>query len=133
MRHVSKTPLTSMLVGLISLAATLPLSAQTLEGQELRSLISGKRVYLETPYGVEFPLYYQVDGSVTGDGTDLGLARFFAPRETGEWWVDGNNLCQRFPTWYDGETSCFTIQRTGDVTLEWTRDDGQSGSARIAG
>ncbi|WP_198586046.1 hypothetical protein [Pararhizobium haloflavum] len=110
-----------------------PALAQDMSGEQLESLVSGKRVYLQTPYGGEFPLVYASDGSVTGDGSDLGLARFFAPRETGNWWVDGANLCQQFPTWYEGEASCFTIEKTGDNTINWQRDDGQSGTARIEG
>lgn len=106
--------------------------AQQVEGDGLRSLVEGKTIYLETPFG-EFPLVYNTDGSVTGDGTDLGLARYFAPRETGQWWIDGPNLCQQFPTWYDGEASCFVIEKTSETTINWQRDDGQAGKARIEG
>ena len=106
---------------------------EPVSGSGLEQLVSGKRVYLATPYGGEFPLIYNTDGTVTGDGSELGLARFFAPRETGRWWVDGNNLCQQFPTWYDGKVSCFTIEKTGEASITWVRDDGQSGTARIEG
>lgn len=123
------------LVAFATLSSALLLSVasaqEPVEGNGLETLISGKRVYLSTPYGGEFPLIYNVDGTVTGDGSELGLARFFAPRETGKWWVEGENLCQQFPTWYKGEVSCFTIEKTGDATITWVRDDGQSGSARI--
>lgn len=119
--------------GLLVTATSVAAQAQQLAGEALRDLVAGKRVYLQTPFGGEFPLHYKVDGSVTGDGTELGLARFFAPRETGSWWVDGGNLCQQFPTWYDGRTSCFTIEKTGSDTINWTRDDGQSGQARVEG
>jgi hypothetical protein len=125
------------LVALAALSSVVLMSGasaqEAVEGSGIEALISGKRVYLSTPYGGEFPLIYNADGTVTGDGTELGLARFFAPRETGKWWVEGANLCQQFPTWYRGEVSCFTIEKTGDTTITWVRDDGQSGSARIEG
>lgn len=98
----------------------------------IRELVSGKRIYLETPFGGEFPLRYAANGRVSGDGTKLGLGQYFAPKETGDWWVEGGQLCQQFPTWYKGRTSCFKLQQTGAGALRWQRDDGYSGNARIA-
>ncbi len=106
---------------------------EPLAGARLVELVSGKRVYLATPLGGEFPLHYEPGGLVTGDGTKVGLGRFLAPRETGRWWVDGKRLCQKWPTWYKGQTSCFTITPTGPGRISWTRDDGTSGRARIEG
>ena len=120
-----------------ALAATLalatPAAADALRGSELKSLVSGKRVYLQTPFGGEFPLYYQTSGTVSGDGSALGLGKFMAPKETGKWWVDGANLCQQWPTWSDGQATCFTVEKTGASTINWLRDDGKSGTARIEG
>lgn len=112
-------------------ATTLAAAAEPLAGDEIRSMVNGKRVYLATPFGGEFPLHYKTNGQVTGDGTALGLGKYFAPRETGRWFVDGNRLCQQFPTWYKGKVSCFTLQKTGEASLRWKRDDGYSGRARI--
>ncbi|MEL6920449.1 MAG: hypothetical protein AAFO77_05405 [Pseudomonadota bacterium] len=99
----------------------------------MKNFVNGKRVYLKVPLGGEFPLFYQTNGNVSGDGTALGLGRYFAPKETGRWYVRGSQLCQQFPTWYDGEVSCFRIFKTGETTLRWTRDDGYSGRARVEG
>jgi len=109
-----------------------PASAEWLDNDStIRSLVAGKRVYLKVPLGGEFPLYYQSNGRVTGDGSALGLGKYLAPRETGEWWVDGGKLCQRFPTWYKAKTTCFRIRPTSETRLRWERDDGYSGRARI--
>ncbi|MDN2579546.1 hypothetical protein [Aquibium sp. ELW1220] len=121
-----------------ALAATCMVTAaaaasEPLAGDRLNDLVSGKRIFLSTPFGGEFPLFYKPNGAVTGDGTKLGLGRFFAPTETGRWWVDGKRLCQKWPTWYKGQTSCFTITPTGPGRIGWTRDDGTSGKARIEG
>lgn len=110
-----------------------PAAAEQMAGAAIRDTIKGKRVYLGTPFGGEFPLYYRSDGQVSGDGTAFGLGRYFAPRETGRWFIEGDRLCQQFPTWYNGRVSCFTLRRTGETTLRWRRDDGYSGRARIEG
>lgn len=119
-----------VLIGTIVLTSTSGLAEQ-LSGSALENFVSGKRVHLKIPLGGEFPLQYRTNGQVTGDGTKTGLGKYFAPKETGKWFVEGEKLCQQFPTWYKGKLSCFTIERTGSTTLNWVRDDGYSGKARI--
>ena len=129
-------PNTSILALVSTLAffsAAVPASADQLSGSELKQFVNGKRVYLATPFGGEFPLNYKRTGVVTGDGSALGLGKFLAPTESGRWWVKGENLCQQWPTWYDGRTTCFRIKKTGERSLNWVRDDGRSGKARIEG
>ncbi|AKI00714.1 hypothetical protein IMCC20628_02009 [Hoeflea sp. IMCC20628] len=109
------------------------LSAEWLTGSELKRFVNGKLVYLATPFSGEFPLNYKRSGIVTGDGTSLGLGKFLAPTENGRWWVKGENLCQQWPTWYGGKATCFRIEKTGEQTLNWIRDDGRRGKARIDG
>lgn len=128
-RHSMFGLMAALCVFLAPIAAT----AEQLAGSELKSFVTGKRVYLATPFGGEFPLNYMSSGAVTGDGSALGLGRFLAPKETGRWWVRGDRLCQQWPTWYDGKPSCFQIRKTGERTLNWVRQDGRSGKARIDG
>lgn len=108
-------------------------SAQDLSGDALKGFIAGKTINLKTPYGLELPLIYRSNGQVSGDVSGFTMARMFAPRETGKWWVKDNRLCQQWPTWYDGKALCFTVKQTGERTISWVRDDGLSGTARIAG
>lgn len=117
----------------LSLVLASPTLAESLQGKEIVETVSGKRVYLSTPFGGEFPLFYKPNGSVSGDGTKLGLGKYFAPKETGRWWVDGTRLCQKWPTWYRGKTSCFEIRPAGPGAIFWTRDDGAKGKARVEG
>jgi hypothetical protein len=106
--------------------------AQAISGEELRRLVSGRTVYLAAPLGGEFPLKYNPNGSVSGDGKAVGLGRFYAARETGRWFMKGDNLCQQFPTWYSGQRLCFTVQDLGNRRIRWTRDNGDTGVARVA-
>jgi hypothetical protein len=107
-------------------------NAEVLSGEALRQLVNGRTVYLSAPLGGEFPLSYRTDGTVTGDGNAVGLGRFYAARETGRWYMTGNNLCQQFPTWYSGQRLCFTVSKLGANKIRWTRDNGDTGVARVA-
>ena len=106
-------------------------SANQLDGVEIKSMITGKRVFLATKWGIEFPLTYSRNGKVSGDGTAIGLGQYFAPKETGKWWINGNRMCQQFPTWYNGRTFCFKLESKGGNRFLWIRDDGASGFARL--
>lgn len=106
--------------------------AEVLNPTQIKQTVVGKRVLLATRYGIEFPLVYKSNGKVAGDGTGTGLGKFFAPKETGRWWIKGNELCQKFPTWYDGRTQCFTLEKIGGRKLKWQSKDGRSGTARIS-
>ncbi len=105
------------------------------EGQlrtdEIRALVTGKRIYLATPLGGEIPLYYRPDGQVDGSGEAVGLGRWLKPKDSGRWWVEQNKLCQQWQTWYDGERMCFTLSRAGENRVSWRRENGESGVARL--
>lgn len=113
--------------------ATAPAAAEPIAGKAIRDTVAGKTVLLSTPYGFEIPLRYRADGVVAGDISGVTLARMFAPKEEGKWWIDGRRLCQQWTSWYDGKVLCFTLARTGERTIAWTRQDGLTGTARIRG
>ncbi|MEM1039512.1 MAG: hypothetical protein AAGI12_08575 [Pseudomonadota bacterium] len=127
----SKSTLFAVTLASAFLAQPMMAEAKTLSGNDIKQKISGKKVLLQTRWG-NFPLRYRTNARVTGDGSALGLAKFFAPKETGRWWVANNRLCQKFPTWYKGQTSCFSLRSTGPNRLSWVRQDGASGTAVIS-
>jgi hypothetical protein len=124
---------TAFAVGMIWMVGGGHALAEPLSGEAIRQLVADKNVYLSTPYGLEFPLRYNSNGTVSGDASGFSMARMLAPKEDGTWWVKGPKLCQKWKTWYDGKTLCFTVNKTGDSTISWKRDDGLAGTARIKG
>jgi hypothetical protein len=115
-------------------ACVLSLAAQAntpVEGEAIKQMISGKRIYLAAPVGGEFPLFYRADGQVDGSGEAVGLGRFLKPKDKGRWWVNGKSLCQKWETWYEGKTICFTLTDLGGSKLKWVQDNGDTGIARI--
>ena len=124
----------SATVVVLSLAMFLPITAQAdvLNPTQIKQTVVGKRFLLATRFGIEFPLVYKSNGSVAGDGSGTGLGKFFAPKETGKWWIKGRELCQKFPTWYDGRTQCFTLEKIGRGKFKWQTKDGRSGIARVS-
>lgn len=127
--------MTRLVASITSLAALIGVTshsiAEPLSGDAVKKLVSGKQVYLSTPYGVELLLQYRADGAVRGDVSGISVASLFAPRETGKWWIARNQLCQQWPTWYDSRQFCFTIEQRGENSISWRRDDGLRGTARI--
>jgi hypothetical protein len=119
----------------LAFLAALPMPVRA-EGErysdsDIQRLIVGKRIYLAAPLGGEFPLNYRRSGTVDGSGEAVGLGRLAKPNDTGKWWIREDRLCQQFSTWYKGAPMCFELYRTGERTLKWIRDNGQTGTARI--
>ena len=106
-------------------------AAEELEGPEIKKLIAGETVRLNTPFGIALPLRYRTDGVVVGDVSGFSAARMFAPKEEGRWWIDDDLSCQKWPTWYKGRQFCFKITSLGKGRISWLRNDGASGTARI--
>ncbi|MET0746729.1 MAG: hypothetical protein ABWY49_00930 [Rhizobium sp.] len=118
---------------LLAVVALLPVSAraETLKESDIRSDIIGRTIYLAAPLGGEMPLTYHTSGSVDGNGQAVGLGKFIKPSDVGKWWIKSDQLCQQFKTWYDGAPMCFVLERSGAGKVKWTRDNGETGVARI--
>ena len=106
--------------------------ATVLTGSKLREAISGKTIYLNTPLG-EIPIQYQPNGTMRGSSsvTLATLAGESVTSDTGRWWVMREQLCQQWKNWADSRSHCYKL-RTAGSSVQWRRNDGQSGTARIA-
>ena len=123
-------------VALLALALGAPAAASAsdgnqLSGESLRAFIGGKRIYLAVPLGGEIPLSYRKNGVVDGSGEAAGLGKYMTPKDRGRWWVAGDRLCQQWQEWYDGRTFCFTVRKLSGNRIQWVRDDGKRGVARV--
>jgi hypothetical protein len=108
-------------------------NADTLSGDALKTAISGKIVYLNIS-GFELPIQYSAHGSMKGSMgmVAAALARGDGSSDRGKWWVDGDQLCQKWNVWMEGQTYCYKLSRNGNA-VRWVRNDGRSGTARIGG
>ena len=98
--------------------------------EAIRTLVSGKTVVLDATMGATIPIVFRDNGSMRG--TAGSLAAFLgSATDEGRWWVARGRLCQRWNVWLDRETQCLTLRQAGSV-IHWVRDDGKSGTARIA-
>ena len=116
------------------LPASAALAAQsTLAGDELHKAISGKTVYLNVS-GFELPIRYAANGRMSGRMSTVAasFSRGDGASDSGEWWVADDQLCQQWLSWMDGKTYCYKLTRNGS-TVQWVRNDGRSGTARISG
>ena len=88
-------------------------------------------MYLEVS-GFELPIHYVGNGRMSGSvGTIAATLSIGDPAsDNGRWWIEANQLCQRWTSWLEGQTHCYRLTYQGD-SVQWFRDDGHSGTARI--
>lgn len=121
------------LCGAVALAAW-PLAALAetkppLAGDNLRQMVAGKTVVLNTPMG-GIPISFRDNGTMTG--TANGMTSYaLRPNDSGRWWVKSDQLCQKWETWLQGRAHCITVRMDGRV-VHWRSTDGRSGTATIA-
>lgn len=121
---------------LSTLCLTAGAAAEQLDGPEIKKLIAGETVRLNTPFGIALPLRYRTDGVVVGDVSGFSAARMFAPKEEGRWWIEANSLCQKWPSWYKGRQFCFKISMRGGGAPQGSQADFQRRSqnrTKVAG
>jgi hypothetical protein len=90
---------------------------------QLREAIIGKTIYLSLS-GFELPIHYKANGRMTGSmgAVAATFSRGDGSRDSGRWWIEANQLCQRWTSWMDSQTNCYKITRKGDL-ITWVRQD----------
>lgn len=103
-----------------------------LTGKDLRNALVGKTIYLQTPIGAEIPIKYQANGTMTGVSSAhlAALAGEPVNADTGRWWVRRAELCQQWSKWSQGRAHCYKLRASGK-TVQWSRNDGETGTARL--
>lgn len=124
-----------LIAALLALPTAAAVQAKTaaLSGDALRTAIAGKTFYLKIS-GFELPIRYAANGRMTGSmgAVAASFARGDGAKDSGKWWVSGDQLCQKWTSWMDGEQHCYRLTRKGS-TVHWVRNDGRSGTGRIEG
>lgn len=129
-----------MKIGAFVLAASLALPVTgslagdgSLDGDGLRKAISGKTVFLNVS-GFELPIRYAANGRMSGKMSTMAasFSRGDGSSDTGKWWVSDGQLCQQWNSWMDGKSYCYKLTQKG-AHVQWVRNDGRSGTARIGG
>ena len=129
-----KTALTiAAIIAALIFGAVYASAATTLSGDALRGAITNKTVFLKIS-GFELPIQYSSAGTMKGSMGTVAAAFVTGDgsSDRGRWWVAGNQLCQKWSTWMEGQPYCYTLSRNGSH-VRWVRNDGRSGTARIAG
>jgi hypothetical protein len=104
--------------------------AASLTEEQLRQAIIGKVIYLNLS-GLGLLIHYRVDGRMTGSMDHVASpSRANGSRDSGRWWLEANQLCQRWASWMDEQTNCYNITRQDNLII-WVRQDGVSGIALI--
>jgi hypothetical protein len=117
---------------LVATSANASEQSRDLTGKQLRSAVSGKTLYIQTPIGAEVPVRYRPNGTMLGrSSAQLAmLAGEDVKADKGRWWVKSTQLCQKWNNWSNGKSYCYRFQINGN-SVSWTRNDGKSGSARL--
>lgn len=100
--------------------------ADVMTGAELHATFAGKTIYLAAPFGA-LPIRYSPGGSMVAQSRAMQVFSG-TYKDTGTWRVSGNRICQRWTVWMKGKEQCFTVTRSGS-TMQWTSNDGMSGTA----
>ncbi|MGV1014130.1 MAG: hypothetical protein ACOYB4_04085 [Methyloceanibacter sp.] len=106
----------------------------SLAGDGLRKAISGKTVFLNVS-GFELPIRYAANGRMSAKMSTMAasFSRGDGSSDTGKWWVADGQLCQQWNSWMEGKQYCYRLTQKGGAHVQWVRNDGRSGTARIGG
>jgi len=60
------------------------------------------------------------------------LSRGESASDNGHRRTQDDQLCQRWTSWMEGKSYCYKLTRRGK-TVQWLRNNGRSGTARLGG
>ena len=92
--------------------------------------MTGRTFVLDASFGTKIPISFRADGTMQGKAGSLSMM-LGAAADEGKWWVEKGRLCQRWKVWLEREMQCLRLRKSGEL-IHWTRDDGKTGTARMA-
>ena len=140
-KRMFKTLFTAAMLTALVLGASLSIAASAdaaegkstaLTGDILRKAVTGKTVILRIS-GFDLPIRYAANGTMKGSMSMVAASLSGGgASDSGKWWIADDQLCQRWTSWMDAKTYCYSLSANGGA-VRWVRSDGRSGTARIAG
>jgi hypothetical protein len=118
-----------IVIGFLSWASAALAEPVSVANDDLKELVTGSLVEIDTPLGTKIPIRFGDDGLVSGQALDLA-SLLGSEKDRGRWWVDGEKLCSKWFRWFDAEVRCITVQQDGS-RLYWRKDDGETGTATL--
>ncbi len=100
-----------------------------LTGDNLKQIVPGSAIALDTPLNTIVPIRFATDGLMTGEAGSLA-SYLGAEKDRGRWWIAGDQLCLKWFRWFDAEQRCLELRQDGD-RIYWQEQDGKSGTATI--
>ena len=101
-----------------------------LSGQEISNLVAGATVEIDAPLGFKVRLRYTRDGQVFGETSTALVLILGAASDTGQWWVEPDQLCHKWKIWFNDYPQCFRMTKEGQ-TFYWRTFDDKTGTAAI--
>ena len=98
-------------------------------GDNLKQIVPGSAIALDTPLNTIVPIRFATDGLMTGEAGSLA-SYLGAEKDRGRWWIAGDQLCLKWFRWFDAEQRCLELRQDGD-RIYWHEQDGKSGTATI--
>jgi Bacterial SH3 domain len=117
-------------VFVLLLATDAHAGSAALSGDEIKQMVAGAVFEVDTPLGTKLPISYAEDGRMSAEAGALAYL-LGSPTDSGNWWISGNRLCQKWRRWFDGAQHCLRLSQDG-TRVVWRRDDGETGTASIA-
>ena len=117
------------LVALLASATGLRSAPVALTDDDLKKIVPGATIAIDTPLGASLPIVFGHDGLMTGKA---GMLEPFlgAAKDRGRWWIERGRLCQKWFRWFDAEARCVALSQDGQV-FHWRQDSGRTGTAKM--
>jgi len=100
-----------------------------LSGENLKQMVPGSAIAIDTPLNSVVPIRFTADGLMTGEAGSLA-SYLGAERDRGRWWIAGDQLCLKWFRWFDAKERCMVLHREGN-RVQWAEGSGESGTATI--